>query len=167
MAAVDVKVSDRDDPAYIDYLEGKLAATQQEVGTENETLNLVLQRLDKLEISTACEVLSRRTHVSTTVVPTSIVTSLVSTTVSFPTSLPFTSTVWLAPWSAPPPLFHRSTHGQAGPVYAWCGGCGSSNTIYLVYQRSDRFHYPPVNPYCQCRLHIKTQFLRRFWPLHQ
>ena len=73
MAAVDVKVPDRDDPAYIDYLEGKLAATQQKVGTENETLNVILQRLDKKEISTACEVLSCRTPVPTTVVPTSIV----------------------------------------------------------------------------------------------
>ena len=107
------KVPSRDDPAYISYLEGQLASASQP-REPDPNLQLIMNRLDKLEISSATA--ARRLTVTTTSAPvfvSSPVTTMAGATggIGAPTS-----TSWSAPWSAPP--FHPWAPTQSAlPVW--------------------------------------------------
>ena len=85
-------IPSREDPAYITYLEGQLAAAKGVKSAKEDTLQTIMDRLDKLEINTTATRLAASTAVSTA--PTTTTTAAVTSVIS--------GTTWGAPWSAPP-----------------------------------------------------------------
>ena len=87
----------RDDPAYLEYLEGQLAAAKEKQILDSSSLRDILSRLDKLEI----------TPPSTTIAATAVTTTI---SMGYSSSPVTATSTWSgrpsigagAPWSAPP-----------------------------------------------------------------
>ena len=89
MAKSSGNIPARDSPEYLVNLENQLAATKE----KDDTLQTIMSRLDKLEVSSAVR---SRAATTTATIPTTATTT-VTTSLSTPTT-----TSWSAPWSAPP-----------------------------------------------------------------
>ena len=125
----------RDDPRYIDYLEEQLAAAKDSKSDEDTTLQAILARLNKLELSTPAPgsqyvpALSTSVPVTTSSTVTTAWSALPSTTVS---------TSWAAPWSAPP--CHSTSGASANP---WSPPVSSP---WIYHSRYGHMSAPPAPP---------------------
>ena len=101
----------KDSPEYVAYLEGQLSAVTAAKDKSDSTLQTIVNRLDKLEISVARSTVSQSTLTTTTSVTMTTTAPLTTSTlpgVSTTASVwqgpvgAHTASVWSSPWAVPP-----------------------------------------------------------------